>query len=127
MDLRGEGSEVQFHEEGGESVSTDDNLSLGNGLSLLDVIGWDSFTFSEVGINEVLGDLERVLGPVVDVGVGGNRLFKWVFGHEVLGNFTVGVPVGIRVWKDWISSEFIDDGVPKGVEVLDTILGGEWE
>ena len=48
LDLSGDGSEVQFHEEGGESVSTNDDLSLGNDLSLFDVIGWDSLTFSEV-------------------------------------------------------------------------------
>jgi len=102
-------------------------LSLGNNSGLLDVVIWDNITFGDVGINEVLGDLEGILGPDVHVCVGGDRFDEWIFGHEVVSNFTIGGPVGIREWKDWISNEFVDDGVPKGVEVLDTILFDEWE
>jgi hypothetical protein len=48
LGLSGDGGEVQFHEEGGESVSSDDNLSLGNLSGLLDVVSWDRIAFFDV-------------------------------------------------------------------------------
>ena len=62
------------------------------------------------GINEVLGDLEGILGPDVHVCVGGDRFDEWIFGHEVVSNFTIGGPVGIREWlltKKMVRIQFI--------------------
>jgi len=108
-----------------ESMATNDNLVLGDGLGLLDVFAGERLVLLDGWVHGGLGQHERLMGPELDVKVVGVSVLDGVLGHQVCSILRKGVPGAISEWKFSASSELVDHGVPNSVQVFGPLLARE--
>ena len=101
----------------GESVSAEDDLSLGNSSCLIDIIISWHLSFLNGWIDASPGVIEGFLGPHLDVHFTGLLVSDVVLLHKHNGSISKVLPVAVTEWKVSVSGKLVSDGVPNGVQV----------
>lgn len=109
-----------------QSVTSNDNLVLGDGLGLLDIFAGERLILLDGWIHGGLRQHERLVGPELDVKVVGVSVLDGVLGHQVSSILRKGGPGAVSKWKFSASGELVDYGVPNSVQVAGSLLTWEW-
>lgn len=78
----------------------------------------------KAGIDVILGHLEGLIGPHLELSSLELFLIDRVFSGDVLAGLSVPAPARVRERKGLVACFFVDDRVPDGVEVANTFDAG---
>lgn len=110
--------ELERFQKIGQSVSTEYNLSFGNGRGLIQIILGEVLVLLDSWVNSRLRDLESLVGPLFHIEVHGIGIGDLVFAHQSLSFAREVRPIVVIEGKLCSTSEFVNNRVPNSVQVL---------
>lgn len=114
--------QFERHQKVRQSGSTEHDLSLGDDLGLVEILLGKGVVRRDVWVNDVLGDQEGLVGPLDGVEVVGVLVRDLVLLLQGLSKSGEFIPFAVSEWKFGKAGEFVDHGVPDGVQVGGSLL-----